>query len=187
MFEILNFLLIGISSFVISGLDDFIFMLLLFIFVPKHYHYGVLGIAISLTFLIVISFLTGYYGEYFFYEYYNINIIKYIAIFILIYLVYLVFNFIRKDKTSYSKLNLPTKLKESQQTKKEIMFYSGFIYFMQGLDDFIVYSGMFVQLSINKSIVGYVLYIIGIYIGLMIFWWGIIKFSNVLKNYFKVT
>lgn len=180
MLEIFNIFIAGIASFVISGIDDLLLMSIIYFYSSKAFYSGTIGILIALIFLIIFSFMLGIFYDVILYKTFHLEYIRYIHYFIGIYLVYLVMKFVYNIKNKTKKIDNPLFSKDDLfKTAKT----AGVIYVIQGLDDLIIYSGMFMKFISEDRFDLIIPYILGIIIGLLVFYVLVLIMGHKIKRF----
>lgn len=180
--ELILIFIQGIMNFIISGLDDFILMLIIFNIARDKYNISSIGIFFSLNIIIIISLFFGYYSEVLFYKDLNLIYLKNIHYLVYVYIFFILISFIFKITSGNFTLN---QIKWLKQKPERILVGVAVVYILQGIDDFIIYTSMFLKLSIEPSIIKYIIYILGINFGLFIFWISIKIFNFNIEKIFR--
>lgn len=154
-------LLYGIYSFVITGVDDFLVLVLFHIKYPKKFKYVMYGTLLGLLTVMIPAYISAIAAEKFLKidDYINPN---FIIAFVLLYLAYnLLKEYYAKDEENEEILDI------KQKSNQEVIILSATTYFFNGLDDYVIYTSFYIKG--NSSI----MFSIGIVLGLFIF--GIIS------------
>jgi cadmium resistance protein CadD (predicted permease) len=157
----LMILLYGIYSFVITGVDDFLVLVLFHIKYPKKFKYVMYGTLLGLLTVMIPAYISAIAAEKFLKidDYINPN---FIIAFVLLYLAYnLLKEYYAKDEENEEILDI------KQKSNQEVIILSATTYFFNGLDDYVIYTSFYIKG--NSSI----MFSIGIVLGLFIF--GIIS------------
>jgi cadmium resistance protein CadD (predicted permease) len=157
----LMILLYGIYSFVITGVDDFLVLVLFHIKYPKKFKYVMYGTLLGLLTVMIPAYISAIAAEKFLKidDYINPN---FIIAFVLLYLAYnLLKEYYTKDEKNEEILDI------KQKSNQEVIILSATTYFFNGLDDYVIYTSFYIKG--NSSI----MFSIGIVLGLFIF--GIIS------------
>jgi len=149
----------GISSFVITGTDDLLCLILFYIAYKTKFKEVILGTLLGLVAVMIPSFLFAKVLSAFeFSNYISVDIILGLA------LSYIAYGLIKdgidgNDETEIHNL--------SEKTSLQVVTVSGITYFMNGLDDFVVYSGFYLKYEDKYSEIFY--FSLGIILGLVLF------------------
>ncbi len=174
-------LLYGIYSFVITGVDDFLVLVLFHIKYPKKFKYVMYGTLLGLLAVMIPAYISAMAAEKLVNwfsstasENFPTAVVKYILYikehitpntiiaFVLLYLAYnLLKEYFAKDEENEELIDIKGK------TKREIIILSATTYFFNGLDDYVIYTSFYIKG--NSSI----MFSLGIVVGLFIF--GIIS------------
>lgn len=149
---------LGISSFVITGVDDFLVLILFHMKYKNKFKAVILGTLIGLIAVMIPSFIFAKLLV-------SFDISKYVSteIILAIMLCYIAFGLI-KDGFSESEEETVDNLNEKSYF--QVVIVSAITYFMNGLDDFVVYSGFYLKYEKISEILFFSL---GIILGLVLF------------------
>jgi cadmium resistance protein CadD (predicted permease) len=153
----LMILLYGIYSFVITGVDDFLVLVLFHIKYPKKFKYVMYGTLLGLLTVMIPAYISAIAAEKFLKidDYINPN---FIIAFVLLYLAYnLLKEYYAKDEENEEILDI------KQKSNQEVIILSATTYFFNGLDDYVIYTSFYIKG--NSSI----MFSLGIVVGLFIF------------------
>lgn len=156
--------LYGIYSFIITGVDDFLVLALFYITFKDKFPYVIYGTFLGLLCVMMPAYLSAFTAENY------LNVEKYINPNLVIagVLLYLAFNLL---KEYFDKNNENIEISDiKQKSIREVIILSGTTYFLNGLDDYVIYTSFY--LKGNSGI----LFSLGIIVGLLLF--------GVLASYF---
>lgn len=151
----------GISSFTITGTDDLLVLILFFITFKDKFKEVIIGTFIGLITVMILSYFFARVLSYF-------DISSYIKVDIILagVLGYIAFGLMKEgfsqdaDKEEIRDL--------STKTSIQVIIFSGVTYFLNGLDDFIVYAGFYLKYETLKE---NFFFSIGIISGVFMFAW----------------
>lgn len=156
----------GLSSFAITGTDDLLVLILFYIAFKSKFKEVIVGTLLGLLAVMVPSFVFAKTIAFF-------NVGKYIPQEVLqwipnnlvlsLVLGYIAYNLL-KDGFSEGEDDDIEDL--SEKTSAQVIMMSGVTYFLNGLDDFVVYSGFYLKYETFYEIA---LFSFGIILGLMVF------------------
>jgi len=151
--------ILGALAFTVTGIDDFFVLLSFHLLHPKKFKAVLFGTLIGLIAVIIPSYLlSSFLNQIPFLRNISISII---ASVVLAWLGYnLIKEFFSKEEDSNSEVCL-------EKTNKDVVLASGIAYFLNGLDDFLIYSSFY--LDSHKGFQDEFLFTLGIIGGLMIF------------------
>lgn len=148
----------GISSFVITGTDDLLVLIMFYMMYKTRFKEVVFGTLIGLIAVMIPSFIFAKLLA-------SIDVSKYISTEVVLALVlgYIAFGLIQSG-FSGSEEEAVDNL--DKKTSFQVITASGVTYFLNGLDDFVVYSGFYLKYDTLKEIS---LFSFGIILGLVFF------------------
>lgn len=149
---------LGISSFVITGVDDFLVLILFHMKYKNKFKAVILGTLIGLIAVMIPSFIFAKLLV-------SVDMSKYISTEVVLAFVlsYIAYGLIR-DSFSENEEEEVDNLNE--KSSLQVITVSGVTYFMNGLDDFVVYSGFYLKYEKISEILFFSL---GIILGLVLF------------------
>lgn len=153
-------ILLGIFSFVITGVDDFLVLLSFHLLFPNRFKEVLLGTLLGLICVMIPSFVfSGLIQQSTLYSHINVN---YITSAILLWIgLNLFLDGIKQNKDISADSNL-----YAHKSSLQVVFIAGNTYFWNGLDDFLVYSGFFMkEQNFNNNL----FFSLGILIGLALY------------------
>lgn len=166
---------LGIFCFLITSLDDLFFLMIFYLKDKKDFKKTIFGTFLALSLILYMSLVLNYTLHQF------IDIEKYSNYFIAAVLVYIVFRIYisidDEDKESQDE----EKLNHSNDpllNKASMLWISFITYIVNGGDDLITYTSFTTNFTIFESIK----YALGVFIGLAILVFFVIKFVNYVKN-----
>lgn len=148
----------GISSFVITGTDDLLVLIMFYMMYKTKFKEVVFGTLIGLIAVMIPSFIFAKLLA-------SIDVSKYISTEVVLALVlsYIAYGLIRDG---FSEIEEEALDNLDEKTSLQVIIASGVTYFLNGLDDFVVYSGFYLKYDTLKEVF---LFSFGIILGLVIF------------------
>lgn len=151
--------LLGALSFAVTGIDDFLVLLSFNLLFPKQFKAILTGTLLGLIAVIVPSYyLSSFLTEIPLFRHLSTAVV---ASVVLGWLGYnLIKDFFSKETGEDEKTNI-------NKSTKEIVLASGITYFLNGLDDFLIYSSFY--LNSEKGVQNDTIFTIGVIAGLVLF------------------